>query len=189
MYVHTHMISFTYFFPLLSPFYLPAERNQLPSTHTHTRTQLITQLTKQIHHELPIRMWDFLLTVSWGPVSSFESGTGWFWWSVVCICVEWIEASRSNSHQSVPELSHNFYSVSPARAQKHLLAHPCTCFLTCTSTNQNSPDLLPKPGRECCSLNHLHVEETLTCKNKSVITQLRLVEASCCVPYLSPPWW
>lgn len=133
-------------------------------------------------------MWDFLLTVSWGPVSSFESGTGWFWWSVVCICVEWIEASRSNSHQSVPELSRNFYSVSPTRAQKHLLAHPCRCFLTCT--NQNSPDLFPKLGRECCSLDHLHVEETLTCKNKSVVTQLRLVDAaSCCVPHLSPPWW
>lgn len=33
---HKWMISVTHFLPLLSPFYLPAEGNQLPPTHTHT---------------------------------------------------------------------------------------------------------------------------------------------------------
>lgn len=34
----------------------------------------------------------------------------------------------------------------------------------------NSSDLLPKPGGKSCSLDHLHVEEALTCNHKDFVS-------------------
>lgn len=67
-----------------------------------------------------------VLTVSWGPVCACGSGTGWFWWNAVCICVGWIEASRSNSDRSVPELSRSSYWASPARTHTYKHKHKHT---------------------------------------------------------------
>lgn len=113
------------------------------------------------------------LTVSSGPVYACGSGTVWSWWTSVYTCVWWSEASRSGSHRSAPEPSHSSYWASPAPGVELVKViikiytrlwqpwwwchHTCGCWLAQTH-------LFPHFGRKSCSLDHLHVEEALTCR-------------------------
>lgn len=102
-----------------------------------------------------------LLTVSWGPVCACGSGTGWSWWSAVCICVWWSEASRWGSRRSVPELSRSSYWASPEQVEQKQNQYAAIQTVGLLA-EESKLHLLPHLGRKRCSLDHLHVEETLT---------------------------
>lgn len=116
--------------PLLPPFNLSAEGDQLPPKKNKTKVQ-ITRCSGD-GRTVPGRRRP-ALTVASESACGCGWGTAWSWWSAACTCAGWSAASRSGSRQSAPGPSHSFCSASPAQGGRI----SCGGYKECTPCPRN----------------------------------------------------